>query len=947
MALARAPRHDRIDLATLMSLLKDPDVDEHELRPYWRRNPDASRAFAPAVEPDPATVDQGPLEGAILLSVFNQILRDRRQALYRRKVRHGFAGTRVVAEGDSWFQYPILLDDVVDQLFRDPDLAIFCLSGAGDTLADMISQGEIVPAIRSERPSVFMLSAGGNDMVGGGRLARMLQPFDPSLQPEAYPNSLFERFEAELEDGYRSLIGRLTAGFPDLTVLIHGYDYALPGKGGDWLATPMSEIGITEGALQRRIVRVLIDRFNRTLERIEADHPGRVIHVDGRGKVGSDRFWDDELHPTDQGYARVAVEFRAAIRRAIGRVESAAGARFTARSGGHQREAGAVAPPSPGFMVDPTPVDPAVEGRIAARRLRASTGVVVPPATSEREVGLLTDQLEKVHLKPDFLPARFLQDGAARSAAVCRIITSIGTAGTGFLISRNGFLMTNNHVLETPEIARGSRAEFDFQEGGRTITVRLQPDRLFITDERLDFTIVACAMTGIAGIEPVALLRDPATVAVGERVNIVQHPAGRPKEVALHDNRVEEMFEEVIRYRTDTEPGSSGSSVFNNNWELVALHHAGISQRGGKALNEGIRIASIVAHLLARSSGAGAVDNDVLQVLDAVEGASPFLGFFDVAGVEGDGLEVEVPGFTGDGRFADIGFWNIEHFNDRVGDARLERVADVLHTLSMDVMGLVEVEEPALQRLKEAMRARGDEVDFVLLDGAGEQDLAVLFDTDTTAVARADDVTLRHQSALERTTPDGKTAFPRLPLFARCTVDADEVDPVEFMMIVVHFKAFGGAVNQARRRLAADILGTVIEDVRTREGIPVVLGGDFNELLTNDVLDGVTDAPDLVALTADDAVAGAVSFIGSRRSLIDHIVVSRDVRTDQIAGDDAAIVRLDKSVADFADLVSDHVPIVFRMIEADGSSAGSDRCTDRPTVIRIPDGVRKIELSFA
>jgi V8-like Glu-specific endopeptidase len=30
-----------------------------------------------------------------------------------------------------------------------------------------------------------------------------------------------------------------------------------------------------------------------------------------------------------------------------------------------------------------------------------------------------------------------------------------------------------------------------------------------------------------------------------------------------------------VQYTTDTLPGSSGSPVFNDNWEVVALHHAG------------------------------------------------------------------------------------------------------------------------------------------------------------------------------------------------------------------------------------------------------------------------------------------------------------------------------------------------------------------------------------
>ena len=147
-----------------------------------------------------------------------------------------------------------------------------------------------------------------------------------------------------------------------------------------------------------------------------------------------------------------------------------------------------------------------------------------------------------------------------------------------------------------------------------------------------------------------------------------------------------------------------------------------------------------------------------------------------------------------------------------------------------------------------------------------------------------------------------------------CKIE-QEGEAVKFLMIVVHLKAFGDAQSRERRRLASQILAEIIEDVRENDGMPVILGGDFNEQLNNDVLNALTGSPDLFAMTADDATTDAISFVGQRhRSLIDHIIVSNDVQRGSIQGDDAAIVRLDRSVRDFADTVSDHVPIVFRMI---------------------------------
>ena len=53
-----------------------------------------------------------------------------------------------------------------------------------------------------------------------------------------------------------------------------------------------------------------------------------------------------------------------------------------------------------------------------------------------------------------------------------------------------------------------------------------------------------------------------------------------------------------IRYDTDTQEGSSGSGVFNNKLELVALHHARDPYSNWKIpYNQGIPIGKIVGQL--------------------------------------------------------------------------------------------------------------------------------------------------------------------------------------------------------------------------------------------------------------------------------------------------------------------------------------------------------------
>ena len=38
----------------------------------------------------------------------------------------------------------------------------------------------------------------------------------------------------------------------------------------------------------------------------------------------------------------------------------------------------------------------------------------------------------------------------------------------------------------------------------------------------------------------------------------------------------------MIIYKSDTAPGSSGSPVFNNEWQLIALHSAGVAKKNDR-----------------------------------------------------------------------------------------------------------------------------------------------------------------------------------------------------------------------------------------------------------------------------------------------------------------------------------------------------------------------------
>jgi V8-like Glu-specific endopeptidase len=70
----------------------------------------------------------------------------------------------------------------------------------------------------------------------------------------------------------------------------------------------------------------------------------------------------------------------------------------------------------------------------------------------------------------------------------------------------------------------------------------------------------------------------------------------------MADNEVSYVGNNVIHYITDTMPGSSGSAVFNERFDIVALHHAGgwLPQPASGGMyfrNEGILISAILPKL--------------------------------------------------------------------------------------------------------------------------------------------------------------------------------------------------------------------------------------------------------------------------------------------------------------------------------------------------------------
>lgn len=263
-------------------------------------------------------------------------------------------------------------------------------------------------------------------------------------------------------------------------------------------------------------------------------------------------------------------------------------------------------------------------------------GAIVPQTVA----AVLKDiSRERIIGNSDMMGISFLGRGVAVGRFVGRvnIRNSSGLTvgyGTGFMVSPR-LMMTNHHVLENSQTAGSSVIEFDYQIDFAgvplpVVTFRLQPEVFFLTSENLDYTLVAVSEKSLNDI-PIKhygwnqLFEEEGKILISQPVNIIQHPRGEHKQFVFRENKLIDLLPQFAHYTTDTEPGSSGSPVFSDLWEIVALHHSAVPKTDAAgnylakngtiwksgmdsklldwAANEGVRISQIIKDIKSRLNG--------------------------------------------------------------------------------------------------------------------------------------------------------------------------------------------------------------------------------------------------------------------------------------------------------------------------------------------------------
>lgn len=559
---------------------------------------------------------------------------------------------------------------------------------------------------------------------------------------------------------------------------------------------------------------------------------------------------------------------------------------------------------------------------------------------------------------------------AERTRAVARIVVPSGNfanylgdvtrrpwSGTGFLVGPN-LLLTNNHVLNSVEVAAEAMAQFDYQittadltDGApdmnpSSVNYRLNPTRLFITSPvaDLDFTFVWIEAEAAQNRGHVAMERGSFTIKPGESTYVIHHPDGRPKEASLDDTELLSINSTALVYAADTQGGSSGAPVFCPRGRLVGLHHAWRSVQAVKSkfpgltgkltdgattnvVNEGIKLSAIALDLEMRANAGGSDAEAAGTVLRAFSGSDTMTGLFGGLGrrvsVEGtNAYERVVQIYQGNDQDLDIGAWNIEWLSSSYETpGKLRRVAAVITDLNLDIWALSEVSPDAVRALVKTLKdefKQSYEFGFSEPEASGDkQSTAVIWRPNVVEGQREDwpeeiDNLLRSHSLddIELEAVHGKV-FNRYPGLFRFRTRGTAT-PLDFFLVPLHLKAKDE--GSMRRQLASKLLAYAVERMVSHHGAEKdwILLGDVNAPLASGDFDGLT-SKGFVPMSAEDEKAGAITYVKAPyASLIDNIFLSANMAATADAND-FFIVAQDKVVDKYVQDISDHRPLALRL----------------------------------
>ncbi|EKU96989.1 hypothetical protein Lepto7375DRAFT_0921 [Leptolyngbya sp. PCC 7375] len=203
--------------------------------------------------------------------------------------------------------------------------------------------------------------------------------------------------------------------------------------------------------------------------------------------------------------------------------------------------------------------------------------------------------------------------------AVCKITFSdrdLNKSGTGVLVDTD-LVLTNYHVLtgkdrayesfshsELHEFIQTAQFEFGYVSNRSTEPMPLRAVTAesvvaYSRTRKLDYALIRLQSNDDFKASPVPLNTTDKLEPKKSALNILHHPAGSALKAALSNNGVVKVKQAkgLVLYVNETDGGSSGSPCFDEDWQLIALHHSK-KETSNRTLNEGILFSEIYKSLI-------------------------------------------------------------------------------------------------------------------------------------------------------------------------------------------------------------------------------------------------------------------------------------------------------------------------------------------------------------
>jgi len=255
----------------------------------------------------------------------------------------------------------------------------------------------------------------------------------------------------------------------------------------------------------------------------------------------------------------------------------------------------------------------------------------------------------------------------------------------------------------------------------------------------------------------------------------------------------------------------------------------------------------------------------------------------------------------GSERSFDIATWNLEHF-PKNQDFTIPNLFQIIHDIDIDLIAVQEIDDNNL------FMGMIDSLDgyqgFVSQLPAYGQRIGIIYKSTSISISDPKQIFINDD-----------WAFPRPPLITYVVVRNNDRTVFDFILIILHLKAFFDKESENRRRVAtqklADYISTYLLASAEKD---ILIVGDFNDKIDDPVeenifqvfLDDSTNYQCLTFPTKD-----IPTYIGNFKSSVDHIIISGDTR-DEYYGGDIQVLKIDEVFKNYVEYISDHRPVLAR-----------------------------------